>query len=75
MVTIIEFLTKLFSKLPSDPFVSYLQELDDTLSQYIGYINWIVPVKSMFAITTAWATVIISSKALMLLYNLIKSKV
>lgn len=75
MVKIIEFLISIFSKLPTDPFVSYLKELDDTLSIYVGYINWIVPVKSMFTITSVWAGVILAAKALLIIFNVLLKKI
>ena len=75
MITIIEFLIKIFSYLPADPFTEYLQKLDDTLSQYLGYINWIIPVKEIYTITLAWVGVILSAKVFLMIYNIVVKKV
>lgn len=75
MVKIIEFLTNMFSKLPADPFTTYLTELDSTLSQYLGYLNWFLPIKQIADVTALWVTAIIASNVFMAIYNLFIKKI
>lgn len=75
MVKIIDFLTKLFEKLPQDPFVSFLRSLNESLDPYLGYLNWFIPFQTMANITAAWAVAVIAANALMYLYNIFIKKI
>ena len=48
---------QLLEILPKSPFRSFINELDGSVP-YVGYINWIVPVKSILIVGGAWLGVI-----------------
>lgn len=75
MVQIIDFLTKIFEKLPQDPFVSFLRNLNEALNPYLGYLNWIIPFQAMANITAAWVVAVLAANALMYLYNIFIKKI
>ncbi len=75
MIAIIEFFTKLLGFLPNDPFVGYLGKLDEALAPYMGYLNWVIPFEKMLAVTVAWGGVVITSKALLMFYNVLIKKI
>jgi hypothetical protein len=46
----------LLTILPNDPFKQYINNI--SISPYVKYINWIIPVGSCLTILTAWLAAI-----------------
>lgn len=49
-----ELLAYVVSVLPSDPFISYIDSLNSSISTYIGWLNWFVPFDLFIKIFIAW---------------------
>lgn len=51
-------LTKLLSLLPTFDCVSYIEGMHDSLSTYLGWLNWLVPFYLFKDILMAWVSCI-----------------
>lgn len=47
---------EIIDRLPGSPFSSF--ELPSLMQQYLGYINWFIPVGTLLAILGGWVTAI-----------------
>lgn len=50
---IVNWIASVLEKLPTDPFAEYLQQ-DDTYLDFLGTLNYFVPVGTLITITGAW---------------------
>lgn len=48
----------LVSVLPASPFVSFINEFEALDPEWLGWLNWFVPVKGILAITATWLTAV-----------------
>lgn len=51
--------------LPTCPFADYIEDL--TLSPYVGYLNWFIPINKYIDIATSWVTAIVAYYGVMIL--------
>jgi len=47
-------LNLIFSILPNSPFLEVSKNYDSSVSEYMPYLAWILPIKPMIAILVAW---------------------
>lgn len=47
-------LNLIFSFLPNSPFLNLISTYDMSVSKYMGYLAWFVPIKSMLGILITW---------------------
>lgn len=51
-----KFANSVYSLLPTSPFRPYINKLASL--NFLGYLNWFVPVGTLLGIATAWVSVI-----------------
>lgn len=68
--TLVKFLCAILPTSPFQKFIHYIGEL-----KYIEYINWIVPVGVLIAITEAWLTCVLAYYAYRFIMGLIRSTI
>ena len=52
---IADFLAALISILPDDPILKGFEKYFDSISMYIGYINYFIPFDGMLSVLDVWA--------------------
>lgn len=67
---LIDFLCAVLPQSPFKAFIHYIADL-----KYIEYINWVIPVNVLIAITEAWLTCVLAYYAFQFLMGLIKSTI
>lgn len=55
--TVNSILTTVLNVLPDSPFV--ILSANETITRYLSYINWIIPLDFMVATTEAWLTAVL----------------
>jgi hypothetical protein len=52
---LVDFLNVLVSWIPNSPFREFINSLGDTLgSEFLGYLNYFLPISELLVILTAW---------------------
>lgn len=51
----------LLQLLPYDPFADYISDAVSSWKEYLGYLNYFVPVKTFAGISGLWASAVVST--------------
>lgn len=73
MAEVYRFLTIILNFFPEDPFTAVIAELGPM--EYLGYLNYFIPVSELVRITGLWAGCMVSAKAALFVYHLFLRKV
>lgn len=67
----LELMTKfkdaIISLLPLSPFAKFIREFENINPEWLGWLNWFIPVKAILTVTAAW----LGAVAMFYLYSVI----
>lgn len=47
-------LSLIFGLLPNSPFINISRSFDVSIGKYMGYLSWLIPIKSILSILALW---------------------
>lgn len=44
----------IFGFLPNSPFIAISRSMEFSIGKYMGYLSWLIPIKSILSVLVAW---------------------